>query len=172
MAGAKKYARFNWARGMSWSAVLASLLRHISAWQAGEENDPETGLSHLAHAMCNLRMLMLYKKTYKEGDDRPVQWFKEYLSPSTPSETPVENPKPIDSGLELGNLMIESSEIEPTTKEAYLPAKGPILEDPIEIEEYKVERLKEFDKSVLEGKIAFPSHGTRAIYPKKMSNGS
>jgi hypothetical protein len=73
--GKKKYAAWNWAKGMDWSVPLACALRHISAWQRGEENDPESGLPHLAHAMCNLRMLTLYSKTYKEGDDRPTQWL-------------------------------------------------------------------------------------------------
>lgn len=70
MYGAKKYSRNNWQKGMAWSVPLASLLRHLSAWQAGEDNDPETGLPHLAHISCNVRMLSLYSKTYKEGDDR------------------------------------------------------------------------------------------------------
>jgi len=76
--GREKYAAWNWAKGMPWSAVFASLQRHMAAWQRGEANDPESGLPHLAHAMCNLRMLALYEKTYPEGDDRPVKWFGDY----------------------------------------------------------------------------------------------
>ncbi len=75
MYGQAKYAAFNWAKGMAWSVPLACLLRHMAAWQRGEENDPESGLPHLAHAMCNLRMLTLYAKTYTEGDDRPKEWL-------------------------------------------------------------------------------------------------
>lgn len=71
--GKQKYAAWNWAKGMDWSVPLACALRHLSKWQAGEENDEESGLPHLAHAMCNLRMLTLYSKTYPEGDDRPPQ---------------------------------------------------------------------------------------------------
>jgi hypothetical protein len=73
--GRKKYASWNWAKGMDWSIPLACLYRHMAAWQRGEECDPESGLPHLAHAMCNLRMLTLYAKTYPEGDDRPKQWL-------------------------------------------------------------------------------------------------
>lgn len=76
--GAKKYAAWNWAKGMPWSVPLACALRHLSAWQSGEDLDPESGLPHLAHVMCNLRMLTLYSYTYKEGDDRPP---REYLEP-------------------------------------------------------------------------------------------
>lgn len=71
MYGAKKYKAWNWAKGMDWSVPYACALRHLSAWQKGEEIDPESGESHLAHVMCNIRMLMLYSKTYKEGDNRP-----------------------------------------------------------------------------------------------------
>ncbi len=73
--GKQKYAAWNWAKGMPWSVPLACLLRHMAAWQRGEELDPESGLPHLAHAMCNLRMLTLYSKTYTEGDDRPKEWL-------------------------------------------------------------------------------------------------
>jgi hypothetical protein len=51
-------------------------MRHLSAWQQGEEIDEESGLPHMAHAMCNLRMLVLFSETYREGDDRPPrQWM-------------------------------------------------------------------------------------------------
>ncbi len=74
MYGAKKYAAWNWAKGMAWSVPFACMLRHLSAWQRGEELDPESGESHLDHAMCNLVMLIQYAKTYREGDDRP-KWL-------------------------------------------------------------------------------------------------
>jgi hypothetical protein len=75
MYGKNKYAAWNWAKGMPWSVPYACLLRHLAAWQRGEENDPESGLPHLAHAACNLRMLTLYASTYKDGDDRPHGWL-------------------------------------------------------------------------------------------------
>jgi hypothetical protein len=76
MHGQKKYAPWNWSKGMPWSVPLASLMRHMAAWQQGEENDAESGLPHLAHAMCNLRMLTLYSTNFREGDDRPVEQLK------------------------------------------------------------------------------------------------
>lgn len=69
--GKNKYAAWNWAKGMPWSVPLACALRHLAAWQNGEDIDPESGQPHLAHVMCNIRMLTLYTKTYPEGDDRP-----------------------------------------------------------------------------------------------------
>lgn len=69
--GKEKYAAWNWAKGMDWSVPFACMMRHMAAWQRGEINDKESGLPHLAHAMCNLRMLTLYSKNYLEGDNRP-----------------------------------------------------------------------------------------------------
>jgi hypothetical protein len=73
--GKRKYAAWNWAKGMDWSIPYACALRHLAAWQRGEELDKESGLPHLSHAMCNLRMLTLYSKQYPEGDDRPTKWL-------------------------------------------------------------------------------------------------
>jgi hypothetical protein len=75
MYGKAKYAAWNWAKGMPWSVPLACALRHLAAFQSGEDIDPESGQPHLAHAMCNLRMLTLYSRTYTEGDDRPKEWL-------------------------------------------------------------------------------------------------
>jgi hypothetical protein len=76
MHGKQKYAPWNWAKGMEWSVPLACALRHLAAFQRGEDIDQESGLPHIAHAMCNLRMLTLYSKTFLEGDDRPKEWLK------------------------------------------------------------------------------------------------
>jgi len=69
--GKRKYAAWNWAKGMDWSIPYACAMRHLSAWQSGEDIDTESGQPHLAHVACNIRMLILYSKTYLEGDDRP-----------------------------------------------------------------------------------------------------
>jgi len=69
--GKRKYAAWNWAKGMDWSIPYACAMRHLSAWQSGEDIDTESGQPHLAHVACNIRMLILYSKTYPEGDDRP-----------------------------------------------------------------------------------------------------
>jgi len=74
--GKRKYSAWNWAKGQAWSVPFASLMRHLNAWQQGETLDPESGLPHLAHAACNIRMLTLFAKTFPEGDDRPTQWLR------------------------------------------------------------------------------------------------
>lgn len=73
--GAKKYAAWNWAKGMAWSVPYACICRHLFAWWRGEEKDAESGFSHLAHVVCNVMMLLHYRNSYKEGDDRPKKWF-------------------------------------------------------------------------------------------------
>ncbi|HEY0062484.1 MAG TPA: dATP/dGTP diphosphohydrolase domain-containing protein [Telluria sp.] len=73
MYGRQKYAAWNWTKGMPWSVPFACAMRHMAAWQRGEECDPESGLPHLAHAMCNLRMLTLYATNFPQGDDRPTK---------------------------------------------------------------------------------------------------
>jgi hypothetical protein len=68
--GAKKYDEHNWKKGMYWSRCLGAALRHIFAFIGGESKDPETGLSHLAHAVCCLMFLLEYEETHPEFDDR------------------------------------------------------------------------------------------------------
>jgi hypothetical protein len=68
--GAKKYAAHNWRGGMKWSRVLSAAFRHLYAWMRGEDKDPETGLSHLAHCMCCIMFLLEFEVTHKELDDR------------------------------------------------------------------------------------------------------
>lgn len=68
--GKKKYAAHNWRGGFVWSRPAAAALRHIFAWLGGEDKDPETGLSHLAHASCCLMFLLEFEQTHKQLDDR------------------------------------------------------------------------------------------------------
>ena len=68
--GADKYAEHNWRKGFAWSRPLAAAMRHITAFNAGEDKDPESGLSHLAHAACCIMFLLEFEKTHKELDDR------------------------------------------------------------------------------------------------------
>ena len=68
--GAEKYADNNWRRGMNWSTVQASLLRHLMLWIDGEDIDDESGLNHMDHVMANVAFLVEYIEVYPEGDDR------------------------------------------------------------------------------------------------------
>lgn len=66
--GEDKYGSFNWAKGFSWRRPIAAALRHIFAWLKGEDLDPESGISHLAHACCCL-LMVIHFQLYKTGVD-------------------------------------------------------------------------------------------------------
>lgn len=74
--GAGKYNPFNWVEngGFKYSRLFNSSMRHFIAWfWKKEDNDPETGLSHLAHLTCNVFFLLHYvlnKEKFKLNDDR------------------------------------------------------------------------------------------------------
>ena len=57
--GANKYASDNWRKVDNASQrYLAAALRHINSHRQGEVIDPESGLPHLAHAMCSLAFIL------------------------------------------------------------------------------------------------------------------
>lgn len=61
--GARKYARDNWKHvDGAETRYLAAALRHITAHARGEKDDPETGLSHMAHAGCCILFLLALEK--------------------------------------------------------------------------------------------------------------
>lgn len=69
--GARKYAAHNWNKGISFERLYSAMQRHMMAWWSGEETDPESGLSHLAHAGCCLLFIMELRHTKPDCDDRP-----------------------------------------------------------------------------------------------------
>jgi len=57
--GAAKYSEDNWTRVPDASKrYMAAVMRHILAFQQGEELDPESGKPHLAHAATNLMFVL------------------------------------------------------------------------------------------------------------------
>ena len=82
--GAQKYAEHNWRKGFAWSRPLAAAMRHITAFNNGEDKDPESGLSHLAHAACCIMFLLEFEKTHQHLDDR-------YKPVSNTSQSPGQN---------------------------------------------------------------------------------
>jgi hypothetical protein len=70
--GAKKYDDHNWRKGFKWSRLIGAAFRHLTAFMAGQDKDPETKLSHLAHAACCIMFLLEHEETHKELDDRYV----------------------------------------------------------------------------------------------------
>lgn len=71
--GRKKYAAWNWSKGMAWSIPFGCAGRHsVFGVLAGEHLDPESGYPHRGHIACNITMLIAYAECYPEGDDRPA----------------------------------------------------------------------------------------------------
>lgn len=68
--GAKKYNDRNWENGMKWGRCFGAMMRHMWAWWAKEQADPETGKSHLWHAACCLMFLIAYEQRKIGEDDR------------------------------------------------------------------------------------------------------
>lgn len=72
--GCKKYAERNWEKGIKFTRIYASALRHLLEWGARRDNDPESGLNHLKHALWNIAALVTYiERDMREFDDRSNQ---------------------------------------------------------------------------------------------------
>lgn len=71
--GAIKYGERNWENGFNYGRLIGAALRHIFAFMRGEDNDTETGRSHLGHAACCILMLLALKLRGHGKDDRSVQ---------------------------------------------------------------------------------------------------
>jgi hypothetical protein len=74
--GSRKYATHNWRGGIQRSRLLSAALRHLLAYNEGEDLDPETGLSHLDHASCCLMFARELHETRPDLDDRYKQKTK------------------------------------------------------------------------------------------------
>jgi hypothetical protein len=87
--GADKYGEMNWRKtGVCASTYVNAILRHLNAWRDGENLDPESGISHLAHVACSCNILLDADYCGTLQDDRNV----------TPPNTPVskmDKPMPI-----------------------------------------------------------------------------
>ena len=70
--GARKYGAYNWAQQpMKASIYYDAMMRHVMAWWAGEDRDPESGLLHTAHALCCAMILVEQARAGTLIDDRP-----------------------------------------------------------------------------------------------------
>ncbi len=98
-----KYPDRDWEKGMKWSRQYASAMRHLMAWQRGEDIDPESGLPHLEHALWRIAALVTYARRRIGEDDRPSpdnhdvhvelskQLMRDYIADKSPLERAMEN---------------------------------------------------------------------------------
>lgn len=69
--GAGKYSPDNWMRVKNGEQrYYAAMQRHVEAWRSGEHTDPESGLTHLSHAMACLSFLIALE------DGVEVPWYE------------------------------------------------------------------------------------------------
>jgi len=70
--GAEKYGAYNWRdTSVSMMVYLNAALRHIAAFVDGEDVDPESGISHAAHARACLGIIIDGVTRDYIIDDRP-----------------------------------------------------------------------------------------------------
>ena len=71
--GARKYAAHNWRKGILYSRLISAAQRHILAFNSREDKDEESGLSHIAHALCCLVFLSTFETEGRSDlDDRYI----------------------------------------------------------------------------------------------------
>lgn len=68
--GAEKYSPRNCEKGFRYGRLYAAARRHMSAFWNGEEDDPESELLHLSHALWNIGMLIVQNLRGTGEDDR------------------------------------------------------------------------------------------------------
>lgn len=80
MVGQTKYGRYNYKNGMEVTRLIAAALRHITAYNEGEENDPEDGQHHLGAAGACIAMILSQKQHGTLQDNRyQKEQEKEFL---------------------------------------------------------------------------------------------
>ncbi len=72
--GARKYGGpFNWRTTRVHASVyLSATMRHLAQWLDGQDDDAESGVSHLAHARACLGILLDAQSVHCLIDDRPL----------------------------------------------------------------------------------------------------
>ena len=84
--GMLKYGRTNWrSAGIRASIYYDAVKRHIDAWFEGEDNDPDSGLPHMSHALACLAIIVDADVKGKLVDDRmfPTN-YREFVTKMTP----------------------------------------------------------------------------------------
>jgi hypothetical protein len=69
--GSAKYEPWDWTIGRNHTDYYDAIMRHALAWLTGEDNDPESGLPHMAHLACTAMFLLEFARSGKGLDNRP-----------------------------------------------------------------------------------------------------
>jgi hypothetical protein len=69
--GAAKYGKANWREAkVCASTYISAMMRHLNAWRDREDNDPDSGVTHLAHIIASANILIDAKACGTLEDDR------------------------------------------------------------------------------------------------------
>lgn len=75
LEGGRKYGTHNYrAVGVRMSTYYDAVMRHMMAWWEGEDNDPDSGVSHLVKAIACLFVVRDSMHMENCIDDRPIQY--------------------------------------------------------------------------------------------------
>ena len=66
--GAKKYAPFNWQKGLDTTEIVESLLRHCFDYLSGKRIDEESGKPVIGHIQANA-MFLAYNERMMEKNE-------------------------------------------------------------------------------------------------------
>ncbi len=66
------YGDYNFRGGYDWTLTFDAMMRHAWAFWNREDNDPESGFSHMAHAAWHAITLCFFSLTKRGNDDRPT----------------------------------------------------------------------------------------------------
>lgn len=69
--GEQKYDRYNYLKGYEFSLSVDAMFRHLFAFLAGEDRDPESGLLHTSHVAWHGQALSSFLLRGIGVDDRP-----------------------------------------------------------------------------------------------------
>lgn len=105
--GARKYADRNWEKGYKWSLTLDAMMRHLSQWLEGEDDDPETGSSHLIAVAWHVVALWWFHRHGKGTNDvRTFDRQPAQRKPTVYGESPIQTVQRAIAEMEKVNAQI------------------------------------------------------------------
>ncbi len=106
--GAERYGAWNWREtGVCATTYIGAIMRHLAAWQDGEDNDPDSGLSHIAKigACCNI--LLDAEHCRKLVDDRSKVGVTQRAEAFKKLMELISDPPPLESWSTLEDAMTD-----------------------------------------------------------------
>lgn len=72
MQGEEHYGRDNWKKGLPYTEICESLLRHVYSFLDGNNRDSKSKLLEVGHILCNALFLSYMVLFRPDLDDRPT----------------------------------------------------------------------------------------------------